>query len=191
MSIWLKEGAVDELLKLRKDGYSAARIASALTFKFSLNVTRNAVLGKLDRMGLGGLVQNGARNHKRKKLKRVTGTPWGGKSAFLKTFTAKPKKPVQALLEMAPEPLPDRRPDDIATKSFDELDSKIHCTFIPGDPQEGDALHGKKYCGRDQEPNSPYPYCLEHLRRCFQPLPKPSPRPFVLFKPGVRMKEDA
>lgn len=190
-SIWDKDGATALAVKLRRDGFSCSRIADVLTMQFGQIVSRNAVIGRLSRMGLTGVVTLArSQNPNRKKIKRA-GTPWGGKSAFLKASTAKPKNAIQAALLGPPEPLPEAQPDDIARMSFSERDPKLHCGFIPGDPQEGDALHSKKYCGLPIVHGSPAPYCIEHLRRCYTPLPQPTRKPFVLYKTGVRMKEDA
>lgn len=187
--IWGQEGAFEMAKNLRlNEGFSFGRIADVLTVKFNTAVTRNAVIGKFTRMGIVG----GPARPARRKTMKPRPTPWGGKSAFLKASTAKPKNAIQAALLGPPEPLPEAQPDDIARMSFSERDPKLHCGFIPGDPQEGDALHSKKYCGLPIVHGSPAPYCIDHLRRChtLPPTPK-SPRPFILYRPGVRLKEDA
>jgi hypothetical protein len=188
-TIWDIEGALDAAKDLRlKDGFSFGRIADVLTVKYNCAVSRNSVIGKFSRMGIAG---GPARPMHRKTMKPRT-TTWGGRSAFLKASPPKPKNPVQAAILGATEPLPDRRPEDIARISFAELDEKVHCKFIPGMADEGDPLHAKKYCGLPPA-GAGLRYCIDHLRRCHQPLPTASNRPFVLYKPGVRttVKEDA
>lgn len=185
-TIWDIEGVLEEAKNLRlKEGYSFGRIADILTLKFGHRVTRNAVLGKFNRVGISG---GPARPAHRKKM-QPRSHPWGGKSAFLRP--AKPKKPIEAILATAP--IPEAQPQDKARVSFHELDPKVHCSFIPFDPQVGDALHSKKYCGLPIVHGSPAPYCLEHLRRCY-PIPDLKPRtpsPYRPYVPISKVKEDA
>lgn len=46
------EATVARLMKLNADGYTAREIAACLNADFGMNVTRNAVLGKVDRLGI-------------------------------------------------------------------------------------------------------------------------------------------
>lgn len=167
-SVWDKEGAVEELKKLRNAGMSASRIAAAISFKFNHDISRNAVLGKLDRMGLGllGTVRDG---HRVRKPRRARAE---------RRASPQPQRipPLRRALEMAPEPLPESSPDDIARISFAELESHL-CHWIPGNPSEGDALTSKKYCGLPIVHGAPSPYCLGHLKRAFRPLEE-QPRDF-------------
>lgn len=52
-TIWDERGALDTARALAADGLSAAAIASVLRDKYKLPCTRNAVIGKLSRSGIG------------------------------------------------------------------------------------------------------------------------------------------
>ena len=73
---------------------------------------------------------------------------------------------------------------DVAAKPILELEAG-DCRWPVGNPQE--SKFG--FCARPKQPGSSY--CAGHLKRSLAPLPSPSNRPFVLFKPGARLKEDA
>ena len=75
---------------------------------------------------------------------------------------------------------------DVAAKPLLELEAG-DCRFPVGDPQKA----GFGFCARPKQPGSSY--CPGHLKRSLSPLPQPTRKPFVLFKPGVKttVKEDA
>jgi hypothetical protein len=164
-SVWDTEGIVDDLKKLVGERLSSSRIAAALSFKYNVDLTRNAVISKVWRIGMSGSLERPRSPSQRKKPDIKPGSRW-----HIPPPNQKQPQPPRRALEMAPEPMPESRPTDVATRSFEELDSRIHCTFIPGDPSEGDALTSKKYCGLPIVHGAPSPYCLEHMKRCFRPL---------------------
>lgn len=164
---WKVEGRVEELKKLLGAGLSATQIARALTLKFRASITRNAIIGKVARLGLK--LPNSSSKRKRPKAAER-------RSPLKGIVPPKPKTALRRALEMAPEPLPESTPDDIARISFAELESHL-CHWIPGNPSEGDALTTKKYCGLPIVHGAPSPYCLGHLKRAFRPLEE-QPRDF-------------
>lgn len=184
-SIWEIPGAIDELKKLRAEGLSASRIADAMAFKFNHFVSRSAVCGKADRLDLGlssketqrfAARQMASRKRNKAKAEREASSP------------PKPSTPLRRALEMAPEPMPVTEPElvvDPKSRVGIEGLSKHQCRWPIGDPQEPD-FH---FC--DQKQIGGISYCEFHARRAFQTPPTKSPRPFILYRPGVRLKEDA
>lgn len=52
-NVWTTPGITDRLLELNGEAWSATRIARALGAEFRVQVSRNSVIGKLNRIGLG------------------------------------------------------------------------------------------------------------------------------------------
>jgi hypothetical protein len=177
-SVWDTKGVIDELKKLVGDGLSANQIGRALTFKFNQKISRCAVIGKAARIGL----KLPHSPFKRKRVERIERRAPPPRPA--------PANPLRRALEMAPEPLPESRPDDIARVSFEDYDRRTMCGFIPGDPREGDALTSKKYCGLPIVHGALAPYCLEHLKRTHRPIEE-QPREIRIAARAERVKEDA
>lgn len=183
-SVWDKEGAVEELKKLRNAGLSASRIAAAISFKFNHDISRNAVLGKLDRMGLGllGTVRDGHRVRKPRKARAE------------RRASPQPQRisPLRRALEMAPEPMPFAIVEEIVVPEKERVGVEglgpHQCRWPINDPQSPD-FH---FCHRKQVGGTSY--CEVHLRRAYQPLPPPKPRHSIVNASNpmpVRVKEDA
>jgi len=134
-------------VELWLEGHSSSLIASRM------GISRNAVIGKMHRMGLS----KGTPGQSRIQINRKPGPR-----------PSRPKKPRMspitglARLDYSADPLPMPAPraDDIARVSFVELEPH-HCRFIPGEPSQG-------YCGLDRVPGSSY--CAGHLQRCYVPV---------------------
>lgn len=150
-----------QLRKLYQEGYSCSQIAKQLG-----GVTRNAVIGKVHRLGLAlrGHSQNRtipkkghrtARNRSQQEYafyleKAVLGDRDG-------LSFHKGKTPVSIA-----EPFPPRQETDIARISFMDLEDGKHCKFIPGDPV---GPYEKQFCGLDViAPGAVY--CPAHHARC-------------------------
>lgn len=145
---------VEQLKKLWAEGNSASQIAGQLGA-----ITRNAVIGKVHRLGLSGrATKSGAKNRKiklRPKLNR------GGAGL-------RPMK--------SPQPLPPRPlappTDDIARilaleptvfgiENFEPA-LKRHCGYIHGEPSD------QARCGRQKLDG--LPYCEDHTKLCKVPI---------------------
>ena len=209
--IWGQEGALEELMKLQKQGLSCSHIARALSSKFNVDVTRNAVIGKLSRMGIPTLFSTGFRSLNGKlatrKRDRVDGVKnmfgglrkvRGGKSQTerIKEKVIQGLSPAEIGQDLGIDHVrgtvyrlnigAERHdPDlDVAAKPLLKLDAG-DCRWPVG--HVGEPKFG--FCARPKQPGSSY--CAGHLKRSLAPLPSHSNRPFILFKPGVRLKEDA
>jgi GcrA cell cycle regulator len=150
---WTDE-RVELLKKLWAEGLSASQIAGRLG-----GVTRNAVIGKVHRLGLSGrATSSSAPRPRRNHVPRAHRTP----SLVFGTRGATALKPVY---ETEPEPMP-----------LEELVIPLHerasiltlkeamCRWPIGDPGEPE-FHfcGRKSCGS-------LPYCEHHARMAYQPV---------------------
>lgn len=145
---WTDE-KVETLKILWHDGLSANQIAMQMK-----GVTRNAVLGKLHRLGLTGRAQPS------KPARPVFKAP------RLKREVAKPTTPCRTAesLPVAGRPLPTPvHCVDEAPGSATTLTLGVHmCKWPIGDPLSDRFT----FCGRGQKNG---PYCVEHARVAYQP----------------------
>ena len=157
---------VELLKKLWAEGLSASQIAGRLG-----GVTRNAVIGKVHRLGLSGRATT-SRMKSLRPRPRVNGAAahaqakGRGKSAFgsvgnsrVRSLYAPDAEPYVSPVEELVIPLAER-------KSIQTL-TECSCRWPIGDPQLAD-FH---FCGKDKVMG--LPYCEFHARRAFQP---PQPR---------------
>ncbi len=149
---WTDE-RVSTLKKLWLDGLSASQIAKQLG-----GVTRNAVIGKVHRLGLSG--------------RAAPSQP--ARPTFK---AARPARPVVS----APQPVVRRVATPVVpapiysreeTGSATVLTLGAHmCKWPIGDP----GLDGFSFCGRRTGEDGPY--CIEHARVAYQPQQKKAKRP--------------
>lgn len=122
---WTKP-RVDKLEQLWSDGFSASQIAPELDARLS----RNAVIGKLHRLGLSG-----------------RGLPTQPQPPRRRTYAKRALRPVDA-------PVKIENPINVVALSkgyrIDELTART-CKWMAGDPKQGGT-----YCGHDTQPGSPY-----------------------------------
>jgi GcrA cell cycle regulator len=135
---WTDE-RVETLKRLWRDGLSAAQVAKALG-----GVTRNAVIGKVHRLGLSGS-RSAANRRPRSAKVRPARLPRG------RTIAASPAEAETARFE-EPAGLA-RRLEDLCIRA---------CKWPIGDPKAEDFA----FCGRDAEDG---PYCVVHRRRAYTP----------------------
>lgn len=147
---------VELLKKLWSEGLSASQIASRLG-----TVTRNAVIGKVHRLGLSGRATTSRMKSPRPRprpnaIKRVAKPRFAnvGNTALQKLYLADAEPYVPPAEEMV-IPLAER-------KTIQTL-AENHCRWPIGDPQEAD-FH---FCGKNKVTG--LPYCEFHARRAFQP----------------------
>lgn len=148
---WLDEH-VAVLERLWREGESCSRIAKAL----GGGLSRNAVIGKVHRLGLSGRATTSRmkttrpRRHPKRPAPRPAGTPF---AEFLRRQPQEPTPVVQAA-------------DDTARVTFAQLDADRphqHCRWPVGDPR----LPGFGFCGCQPVPG--LPYCEQHARRAYAP----------------------
>lgn len=153
------EAETQELTALWREGLSAAQIARTLAPKFGFR-SRNAIIGRVHRLGLGGRATPHAEATKLKisRARRAASQP-------------KPVKPPRFKPAQA-----DRLPSDLeAARALAPIDPALSilgltnftCRFPIGDPQEA----GFTFCGRTCN-NVENPYCIDHAKLAYVPVKK-------------------
>lgn len=156
---WTDE-RVELLKKLWGEGLSASQIAGRLG-----SVTRNAVIGKVHRLGLSGRATTSRmkshRSRPRLAAKRVANN---GKQRFTTATTGNPA--LRALYQVEQEayspPVEEIVIPKAERKTIQTL-TECSCRWPIGDPQSAE-FH---FCGKNKVPG--LPYCEFHARRAFQP----------------------
>ena len=149
------EERVDLLKKLWAEGLSASQIAGRLG-----EVTRNAVIGKVHRLGLSGRATT-SRMKSHRPRSRVAAKR-NGKSRFgsvgnpaLRALYHQDAQLFTPAVEELVIPMAERKTIQTLTEN--------HCRWPIGDPQMTD-FH---FCGKSKVHG--LPYCEFHARRAFQP----------------------
>lgn len=146
---------VDLLKKLWAEGLSASQIAGRLG-----SVTRNAVIGKVHRLGLSGRATTSRmkshRPRQRMAAKRMAKSRYAtiGNPALRALYNAETNVYLPPTEELV-IPVAER-------KSIQTL-TEVTCRWPIGDPQNTE-FH---FCGKNKVPG--LPYCEFHARRAFQP----------------------
>jgi GcrA cell cycle regulator len=163
---------VETLKKLWSEGLSASQIANRL----GRDLSRNAVIGKVHRLGLSG----------RATTSRMTLSRAGKMQAAKRYSKFATESKRQALIRrgrydearaacvvvaprLKPLPLPPEPVRPAKLVSFAELEPDM-CKFVYGDPKTSD--HG--FCGCKAMPGSPY--CAGHHNFCLTGVPAPKNR---------------
>jgi len=153
---WTDE-RVEMLKKLWSEGLSASQIAGRLG-----GVTRNAVIGKVHRLGLSGRATTSRIKSHRPRARLPAAQKRPAKSRFaqsgnpaLRALYQPEAEPFMPSAEELVIPLAER-------KSIQTL-TECSCRWPIGDPQHPE-FH---FCGRKKVPG--LPYCEHHARRAFQP----------------------
>ncbi|MEJ1157101.1 GcrA family cell cycle regulator [Prosthecomicrobium sp. N25] len=162
---WTDE-RVELLKKLWADGLSASQIAAELG-----GVTRNAVIGKVHRLGLSGRAKAPAPQAAQRPKKAVPAVP-----------AARPQRPAAGPISIGAtalksEIMPVARPQPVAApRIFTLADAPLvenasilqlteqTCKWPVGDPGQ-DSFH---FCARRSEAG--IPYCGYHSRIAYQPV---------------------
>jgi GcrA cell cycle regulator len=152
---------VEQLKKLWAEGLSASQIAGRIG-----GVSRNAVIGKVHRLGLSGRATTSRmKSHRSRPRSAIT-----AKRALRTRIGVVGNPALRALYQPESEPY---------VQPFEELDIPLNerrtiqtltecsCRWPIGDPQTPE-FH---FCNRNKVPG--LPYCEFHARRAFQP---PQPR---------------
>ena len=162
---WANEEHVEELKKLWKEGKSCSECAKILNRKFKLGITRNSIIGKVHRLGLGGRARKVSQANFQRAKRRLAKRQKKGREQAMKR-----NDPFAQLVAL---PLPEEPADEIARTTILERE-KDQCAWIIGPP------HEMKCCGAPIMPGLPNPWCLDHARRGYD-LPRVAKRgPFIL-----------
>ena len=145
---------VESLKKLWAEGLSASQIAGRLG-----GVTRNAVIGKVHRLGLSGRATTSRmKSHRPRRVataRRTAKPRYTSGNPAVRSLYHPDAEPYQSQVEELVIPLAER-------KTIQTLE-ECHCRWPIGDPQEAD-FH---FCGKNKVAG--LPYCEHHARRAFQP----------------------
>ena len=151
---------VETLKKLWADGLSASQIANELG-----GVTRNAVIGKVHRLGLAGRVKSN-----RSSVSRVRSKPRAAKPTVrMPQYSGNAALRMDPLEENETAPAPVVRPvlQEIFIPEEDRasiLDlNERRCRWPVGDPTHDDFY----FCGRSCDPADSY--CEDHSKVAYQP----------------------
>lgn len=155
---------VELLKKLWGDGLSASQIASELGA-----VTRNAVIGKVHRLGLSGRAKapQPAQQRPRKQAAPAASRPAAAaRSIQAPQVRGNVALAAQPMMESFIEVMPEARADVVVAMSrrvkIMELREAM-CKWPMGDPMHQDFV----YCGADC--NFGTPYCTHHSAMAYQP----------------------
>lgn len=156
---WSEE-RVELLKKLWSDGLSASQIAGELG-----GITRNAVIGKVHRLGLSGRAKAPSSAAPRPRRARPAAHQMRIARPAMRgnTALARHAYPVYELEpEPEPQPLENIVPIGQRCSLLDLSDAK--CRWPIGDPGANDFF----FCGG--KPLSELPYCAYHARIAYQPV---------------------
>lgn len=150
---------VETLKKLWNDGLSASQIAAQLG-----GVTRNAVIGKVHRLGLSGRAKPARKAIQRVKAPRQPNMqPRKPRTTHMAMGNVALKAEAQPQAERASGGEVIELPPTSKKLSIASLTERT-CRWPIGDPTESD-FH---FCGCDVEEGSPY--CSYHSKLAFQPM---------------------
>jgi GcrA cell cycle regulator len=164
---WTDE-RVENLKKMWGEGLSASQIAA----KIGGGVTRNAVIGKVHRLGLAGRQTAPRAPSTRTTVRKETRSP-GMAQPRMPSQPSMPTAGATALksyAHLAPKvaPLPEPKPLRLVDLSKDGRITILHlsdktCKWPIGDPMHEDFC----FCGHGPREGSPY--CEYHARMAYQP----------------------
>ena len=152
---------VELLKKLWNQGLSASQIAAEL----GNGVTRNAVIGKVHRLGLSGRAKTVTPQAARpRKATRAPSHPLSHGSATRGNLALSPKAPAAPapVLHVAPAPVQEVVIPMSERVTIMELRDSM-CRWPHGDPTSAEF----RFCGAKSPPGSPY--CNYHAQIAYQP----------------------
>lgn len=151
---------VKQLTKLWADGLSASQIAAELG-----GVTRNAVIGKVHRLGLSGRVKSPGQSSAVRAKRQPRANNFGSKP---QRSTQRALNNTQIKVNGRADRLPEIAVEDLAAPeamklALTELTDRT-CKWPTGDPATDDFY----FCGHSAQESSPY--CEYHARLAYQPM---------------------
>jgi GcrA cell cycle regulator len=154
---WTDE-RVELLKKLWGDGLSASQIAAELG-----GITRNAVIGKVHRLGLSGRAKAPSSSLPRQRKPRAPSQMFRAARPMMRGNTALAAVPAYEYeLEVEPEPIENIVPIGQRCTILELGDDR--CRWPIGDPGSTDFF----FCGG--KPVTGVPYCGYHSRIAYQPV---------------------
>lgn len=160
---WTNE-RVELLKQMWTEGLSASNIAGRL----GDGITRNAVIGKVHRLGLSGRATPARTASPRPRRPRQPSHP--GRVSTMPTAGANALKP-QAYERRAPRPEPEPVPEPLHLVNLPKSErlsllmlNENTCRWPIGEPGTEDFF----FCG--MAPHASQPYCEYHTRMAYQPL---------------------
>lgn len=160
---WTDE-RIDQLKTLWTHGLSATQIAARLG-----GVTRNAVIGKIHRLGLAGRATP--------RVSRPRPRPRRVRNAAVTVAVTQVAAPAPA-----PEPEPIREVELPPGERHTILTlTERTCKWPIGDPAAED-FH---FCGRAKRPDDG-PYCRQHARIAYVPIQRRTGKPFIAEPRGKK-----
>lgn len=156
---WTDE-RVELLRKLWLDGLSASQIANEL----SNGITRNAVIGKVHRLGLSGRVKSSAPSAPRQRAKPLRPASPRPNTPGVRGNTALAFKPLP-MEAQAPAPLEDVVIPISERVTIMDLKEAM-CRWPLGDPTTAEF----RFCGAKKPGSITGPYCAYHNRIAYQPI---------------------
>ncbi|HYB06111.1 MAG TPA: GcrA family cell cycle regulator [Methyloceanibacter sp.] len=150
---------VELLKRLWAEGLSASQIASRLG-----GVTRNAVIGKVHRLGLSGRATSSRSSSPRPRRVQAPRQHRAPSLLFATRGNAALKPAYEEEIEPAPAPIEELYIPPAERASILTLKESM-CRWPIGDPGE-EEFH---FCGR--KTSGSVPYCEHHARLAYQPAP--------------------
>lgn len=154
---WTDE-RVEHLKKLWSDGLSASQIAAELG-----GITRNAVIGKVHRLGLSGRAKAPSTAVPRPRKPRANAPMFRAPRPMMRGNTALAALPVYEI-ESEPEPEPIENIVPIGQRCTILELNEDKCRWPIGDPGQADFF----FCGGKTVTG--LPYCGYHSRIAYQPV---------------------
>lgn len=157
---WTDE-RVELLKRLWSEGLSASQIAGQMG-----EITRNAVIGKVHRLGLSGRAKAAAPAAPARPRKPREEAEVRPQRPLTQGNTALAAEP-EAAVEPTPAPAPETAPDNVvvmAQRCTIMNLTESTCRWPLGEPGT-EAFH---FCGGKSRPGSPY--CAHHARMAYQPV---------------------
>ena len=155
---WTDE-RVEALKKLWQEGLSASQIASRIG-----GVTRNAVIGKVHRLGLAGRATTSRMKSHRPRRSTIAVKPRVARpQRFQATTTSTPLRDLYKTEGEPYAPTVEELVIPVAERKYIATLTENCCRWPIGDPQEAE-FH---FCGKKKVAG--LPYCDVHARRAFQP----------------------
>lgn len=158
---------VELLKKLWSEGHSASQIAGELG-----GVTRNAVIGKVHRLGLSGRAKSAAPSTKPRRPKSTASSPSPAASANKPTPTPQTHGSAALKIDTAPAPVVQPAPAAEPVAELAPISKRASiltltertCKWPIGDPATDDFY----FCGRFSDAG--VPYCAYHCKIAYQPV---------------------
>ncbi|MBH0238536.1 GcrA family cell cycle regulator [Methylobrevis albus] len=157
MDLSWTDDRVERLKTLWMEGHSASQIAAELG-----GVTRNAVIGKVHRLGLSGRAKPQPQAARPRKAREPSHPMRPVAPITIGNLAVKAEPMAEAAPEVAPAPAPVPEVVPFERATILTLTEQT-CKWPIGDPSRADFF----FCGRKSE--SGVPYCTYHCRMAYQP----------------------